>query len=613
MAAEGSVPGTVAELFATLGLDASKLDAGLAASVVKIQLSAAEMNKSLQTVGAMWEAVSGGKLMQQEAITAFLETLKTSSKGANDQVMALIQTLQRMQAAQSTAGGQSSIERMMAAEQARMNTFESQMDAEQLQRSQKHEGMWEAEQARKIADESRADSELLTLRQKHDSMMEAEDTRRITDETRLDAERLNQQQRANREQEREQARHIKMMEDEDRRRIDHQTRLDSESQRRRDELNPRSQPQWVRAFLAGMDIQAVNQLLGFQIPWGISRIMATLPAVQVAMEAAFPILLIAGFLDILKQVHERMAALTDEMNGWGEANRKAWGDARLRAIDSMHDLVKYQDQLRRVEETGMEPAPKKAAALTNIDTTITASEEQRRLQVQSLNHMAKQEQDLKLLRELTYDSVKGLSPAGAVGGFAQLKLMESSIEREYGSMDNFTAALEKVRGSLETWNKDIGQLRLERRRVELEDIKDRSDSRRRRDPITELPNIIPWFMGARSSDAFMSAMNQAPLTPPTGGTGRFMPLMPMRPAAMMTSPAPVMTPTNAISPVRAQSQGGSINISPVYAPVFKFDGIPADVERFVRDKMEPALVRDLKDNFSGFRKTVAEQLRREGL
>ena len=58
----------------------------------------------------------------------------------------------------------------------------------------------------------------------------------------------------------------------------------------------------------------------------------------------------------------------------------------------------------------------------------------------------------------------------------------------------------------------------------------------------------------------------------------------------------------------SSSGGGSATVQVSYAPVFHFEGVPADAQKFLRDVMEPAIVNDLKNNTRGLTSGVISAL-----
>jgi hypothetical protein len=58
---------------------------------------------------------------------------------------------------------------------------------------------------------------------------------------------------------------------------------------------------------------------------------------------------------------------------------------------------------------------------------------------------------------------------------------------------------------------------------------------------------------------------------------------------------------------------GGIVFSPTYAPSFNFDGIPADVEKFMREKAEPAMLRHMENNANGIMADLKRILKANGV
>lgn len=360
--------------------------------------------------------------------------------------------------------------------------------------------------------------------------------------------------------------------------------------------------------------QGIEQILGIRIPFGFNRILSILPAVQAAMLAAFDVLVIVAFADIIYQVGVKINELITDWEGFGEAAKKAWDEADKGAMKAQDDLIAYNDKMRKLNLIGAK-GPEKSrleeiyAGMKVEDITDTLGKEVDRLHIlQGLMNDVKGENE----KATTILDSMGEQRLGKPMQEAAIETLKSGAMEGIRTVDELDKKIVEVAEHTENLNDmkadGIYDL-LKAHREWLAALDKEHDKQRKwRDEVHELPYRLPWFMGENPADSMSNQFGGPRVN---------------RPSSMMfdqmNRPVPNMnrfSPRSG-SPVPIGSSGGgsspSATLHVQYAPVFKFDGMPADAMRFVRDEMEPILMADLQKNTRGVTDSLVRVLKSVGV
>ena len=146
--------------------------------------------------------------------------------------------------------------------------------------------------------------------------------------------------------------------------------------------------------------------------------------------------------------------------------------------------------------------------------------------------------------------------------------IEDSLEKSGAGVDNYRSKYDKLAASMGKIGKTAKEM------------------------VHELPYVLPWFMRLNPAAAFEGA----------GGLGSF------------ASGAGSFSSAAASIPGGSRGSGGpSIAVTHTYAPRFHFDGVPADAEKFHREKLMPILKKDFEQNTRGLTKGLMSALRTHGM
>lgn len=523
--------GELSELMAILGCDAQPLEDGLAKAEVLMDEAAMKMLASVKTIE---EGLLAMKTIIPAATEGIINQILFGTGAASPQ-KAVTDVLAAIQLMRGTGGSSKDDkylaetsdlnERMLAERQAAID-FESSMDAEIFAQRQAHDAMMAAEGERAIGDQSRIDAEA--------------EAQRIAARKRLNAALLEADMTFYAEQNR--LRKVGMAEDQ------YQADLEYYLNNRR---GPTGTVNSGNVRGTAYELQALEQIFNIKLPWAFSRIMATLPQIQTLMAGAFNAILVIGFVDILVLAGEKLVQLTDYVNGWGEANQKAWEKADKAAMSSVEKMIKVQRDYDIIRGMSKEGADKKEIERIN---SVLGGPQQRLKELQA-------EKAAIDARNDSYHSGYAGEGTFGIGG----RLVVASLE--------YINDLVSRRAQIEKEIDDITghQIKLtdDKRTLEASMMQQREQhAKRMRDEVHEYPHVLPWFMGQRSSDIFTQD---------------------------------VMGPTLSRNWQAPQSKGG-VTFNPVYAPQIHVMG--SDVAHF-RNKVMPQLMEDLKNNSRGHAKELA--------
>lgn len=352
-------------------------------------------------------------------------------------------------------------------------------------------------------------------------------------------------------------------------------------------------------FMAGRELQAMTG--GAYV---FSRILGQLPIVQTAMNAAFDAVVVIAFLDILYTVDKEVEKMIVNWEGFGSAAQEAWSKAETGANEAMIKLIDYQ---RKMED---------AKGLLSI---AKETGHQYQADKYKIDNIADQHEIDKLQKQKTLLQETQLGPLDSKIDWYD-KYLKMPSKMKSGQDDDKAAGIEKTitedrKNQVELRKQEydiadrIAKLRLDEVNREAQYLHQLSEEGRQieknsksRDRIHELPYVLPWFMGARSSD-FLTG----------GGSSRTVPhftdLSPMRPGKVgRMSGAP-----SRVSSMSFNGGGGGVSFSPIFAPQYHFQGMPADAEAFVRDHMAPKLLSDMTNNARGMTREMIKVLQAHGV
>jgi hypothetical protein len=329
------------------------------------------------------------------------------------------------------------------------------------------------------------------------------------------------------------------------------------------------------------------------------------------MTAAFDVFVIAAVADVIYQVGKEMWDLTEAMNGFDAASIKAWDDARRGVISTREELLRHD--LKHLEATFESQKGSDKSEYKRLE------EESDRAQIARIQRDQKSTQDdlramqdiigmyqkIRDFNEATFEHQKqiGLHPKDILE--FQMRMYQTGMNEEKAkqSAKDDLNALTSVGNELDDKN-----LKLQRD-ITKELTVHKEAMRREHDPVHELPYRLPWFMGVSPASAFAAQMKGV-----IGGPSQ----MESNPAGMpsVNQALPTLgSNANASSHISGtpSKASASIVVNETFAPVYNFEGIPADVDKFMREKAEPRLVKDMQTNARGITENIVQTLRKAGM
>lgn len=560
-------PNSVADIFASLGLDASQLDQGLAQSKVKMN----EFVHAIENLGK----VAFDKL--NVPFMAASAAAREAAKGADSYRVGLEKVKNELVEVLSLQEQQARLGRRAANPQgfdvfapASSRYTESTGHADVVSGAiGRAERKRDAIEERRIQAESFAEARRIATQRRieaHREVLSKREMANLNRQLRTEESTANaaEDRRLETQSRRETARIA-------RRRADERGRV-VESERDMRRLNSqltRQQAQGVRSdrqnagFPGGGDLQgmfgawagmsAVGDLMGIRIPMGASMLISRLGMVQKAMTAAFAPLVAFELIKTMKDMGIAIGDLVKDFVGLGAASEVTWDKIRADMADAMKFKLEIGDIDRRIAKEGEE----------DFKGNIAVREaEIQRLKVLK-DARAADIEVVKKANELIYDPSKmTLALAMRASNYLQGKTV---------------AQLDKEKTELQD---QINQLTDDISRLQRQEILDKmkrdkeKDNTKRRDPYSEFPNRIPWFLSQNPSDAFASQFG--------------------------------MTATG--SGIASLSGRGANQV--VYNIRQEFNGMPADIRKFMRDHAGPALAEAITDNTRGLGSDMRKKLRK---
>lgn len=328
-----------------------------------------------------------------------------------------------------------------------------------------------------------------------------------------------------------------------------------------------------------------------------------------AIAPVFPIIMAAAFVDILVVEGKRVVELIEDWEGFGKAQKKAWDEAFDGAERSRIELIKVTEAWRELNAAGLKGKSKDLTLAGDKRAELADTEKQLQAQI-ALQRV----QDSAIGLEKMKPSAVGSSIGAAI--YIADRLVENSKTLE---------ELEKDRAVTHETIVNLTKLEGEEKRKIIEDerkaVNEREKSERKfHDRIheSERASRVPWFQGGGLAGpggllpvytggwgSSVAGMGMQMPRPPIGNLSRSMMDEPI-----MQSPRSSTTPSSG----GGSSGGGQgVNIQITIAPSFKFDGIPADIEKFMRDEAEPRLAEHMSRNTRGITDEIVRALVRKGV
>lgn len=355
-----------------------------------------------------------------------------------------------------------------------------------------------------------------------------------------------------------------------------------------------------------MEAMALNDIAGTKIPFALSGLIATSPVVAQALQAIFAPVLALAFIDILYDVGKRIEELIDDYEGFDKASIKAWDDAEKGTEKARQKLIDYHEAMIDLnEDTAIGPLAK--AQFKGFDNAEKIK------YVQSLIESAKEE---KAVYE-TY--IKSLNDTNQSIGDSASRFL-NPVGATVAIYQNTQAAIveqDKLKRKIEEiakYQEEVGKLILKQKAdegkaiAELQKEEDKLHKSRQdkmRDEIHEYPNRLPWFLGSSPAQSFAAQMGSRGSV-----TAQPPPMMGQSQSSSGSSDAAA-----ASSPAQIQSNKSSsgINVQNVFNLSYKFEGVPADIQAFMRNEAEPMLVADMEKNTRGITASIVKALNAAGM
>lgn len=559
----------VFDLFAELGIDASRLPKDVADSLIALE----PLRKSVADMQGMLRQM--GSALNPDALGAALDQINAKSKNAGEAIQTLYNALQ----SRVGTGALAELPRSMVPT-GQQDTVHQAMANAELQRAKTKESV---------------------LRQMFEERMEEQ--RREQKGVEADAERFFRSQ----------------MEYNDRLGQSTKRRYEDESMyyRRESEIQSiRNRNARESAGLSGMgrfdtlfksfsSLQLGGRMLGLEIPFEVTSLLSQSPQIAATVAKAFPVFLGLSFLDIMNQLSNKLVEVTDKWAGFGEESRKAWQEAFVGAEKAKLKLIDFNERMRMIEagKHGRFDEDRQARTGVALGETIADVEAQLKAQVE-LRKLY--DENVQLLKQPAGKS--GVGYFGISGPMAG-RVQELRTSRE--TVETQTAKRDEVVATIIALHDKLSDLRARSLENELRTVTD--IEKKRRDRVHELPWRMPWFMGQTPEEAFAASIGGANVNNPMASVvpRRRLRTGVERSAPDLSSGVNLGTPTIATS--RVMSSGAGMTFAPVYSPTFNINGVLTDVEQFIRNRVEPKIAEDLDQNARGLADFFVKSLKRHGV
>lgn len=596
MSRNQSRAGSVYELFASLGLDVTALDAGLAQSKIKLDALQNPIRDAVMMLDQL------GKAMGPQALSLMMDQLQAKTKLFAGEIQQL-HTI----ASNVAAGGQpvvsdprslittdtDIVNKLTAnAELQRVDLERKSLERESLNETKRIAAQRKAERLREAA----SDREYVNLKKQLGAEVAAADrAQQVADSRNFDIEMNAHRDRRikRRAASKDSAMEARL-----------QARSDRDS--RMDNLGGGMGPGGIGAEIrTSFYMGGIAQLLGMEIPMGLTSVLARLEPLQRAMHLAFPVLAVTGFLSILSAVSKKLGEVSDEMRGLDATSRATWKAMAEGVRDTVMKGLEVREMLRSINEAGLRGKE------LHIEQGKNAKEELVDIQNQidsRADLISKLAMNLEMQKAITsgVNTRVYLELMEKLGGkkfFAVAEDARESIIR-YGditkAVEGLNTELTTNRQLLTDLNDKKGRISAEEQRRALQAERDRTKQDRLRDRVHELPWRLPWFMGENPSDFFMKSLEGAPAR-----RRNFIPGPPK-----MQRGDPTIPREGDGNPLGDRA---GLRVEQHFHIDQKFDGVPSNMEQIVRDRITPQLIKDLGGNQRMAMDDLVASLRRAGV
>lgn len=567
--------GSIYDLFASLGLDTSELDSNLAASQIKMDAFTNHVSDSVRMLEQL------GSAMGPKALSSIMDQLQARGSLFQQEIQQLHQVAQNVGRMGAPADSDPRklvttdtdiVNQLTAtAELQRVAAQRKSLEAESLAETKRITANRKAAQREEIA----SDREYANLKKQLAAEVAAAEKAKQVEESRAFQVEMNAA--ATRRQRRRAAAQDEATEA--RARIKQQRELEIES------LGGGMSKGGIGAEIrSSFYLGGIAQMLGVEVPMGLTSVLGRLESVQRAMHLAFPALVVGAFASILYGVSQQIKTIADEHAGLGVRAREAWDEASQGARKAAVDLANYIAQMGKIETRTKEmDKGEKIAELglrqEDIKELIKA-------------RMAAREEVNKLLAELgtTANPLEPLNFDARVSEMMSFATGGTYWEKFADGAMTYGQAVEKLRKNHKDLTSDIYSMTAAIASLERQKDKDRAKDekadrdRRRRDPVHEMPWRLPWFLGQSPADFFLRSLEGAPAR-----RNNFFP----SPPTMRRTPA--LEGPSGRNPL--EDKTASVVIENNFnSPLVQMDGMPANMEQAVGEKIMPVVLRRLKDN-----------------
>lgn len=250
--------------------------------------------------------------------------------------------------------------------------------------------------------------------------------------------------------------------------------------------------------------------------FGIARLLSMLPAVQVAMEAAFAPILAGVLLYGLYELGSELNKLITDWEGFGDAAQEAWSKAEVgeqQAILGMNDYQRKMEEAKGLLSIAGEKGPQYNADKYKLDAAADEHEKTRLKAQQS--SIEKNELGPLEKRIDAYDRIMGPAGMRQDSPATQAQLDAANEEARTIVEDRKTALA--LHEKEEEIAKRLGQLDIDKVTKQAEYLhqldseqQKKTAIRKEHDPVHELPYRLPWFMGSNPATDFLGGSKMTP-------------------------------------------------------------------------------------------------------
>jgi hypothetical protein len=156
--------------------------------------------------------------------------------------------------------------------------------------------------------------------------------------------------------------------------------------------------------------------------FALSRVSASIPAVQTALQYAFPVILAVAFIEILDQTINKVADLVSAFEGFGKEEKKRLEESIKDAQDAFSAFFKLRQEVEKNKEIGLSGISKLGVASAN------SAKDLQHIQLE-MTQLTKRSDELKTALDATSSSALGIGGAiaQAIGDWQNRPLRKSGV------------------------------------------------------------------------------------------------------------------------------------------------------------------------------------------